>query len=141
MKKTAILTAIVLAIALSANAQQKQKAERLPVYLGAACDKNPTGAVVESALRESIRSSAEYVLAGKPEPGVFLISLACVNAGSEGDGWTAVAYHYGLLVKSDPNVGTALWAPTLGVFTVGRASAQSKGQELFAKFDDGVRKN
>ena len=55
-------------IALCATAQQRQEAERMPVYLIASCNNNPTGEVVESSLRESIRSSSGYVLAEKPEP-------------------------------------------------------------------------
>jgi hypothetical protein len=128
-------------IALCATAQQRQEAERMPVYLIASCNNNPTGEVVESSLRESIRSSSGYVLAEKPEPAVWSISLACVNAGSEGEGWTAVAYHYGLLMKATPEkLGLALWNPTLGVFTVGRDHAQSKGHELFAKFDNDMHR-
>jgi len=143
MKKTATFSmATVLAIALCMSAQQKQESEKVAVYLTASCDKNPTGEVVESSLRESIRSSAGYVLAEKQEPGVFLISLACINAGSEGEGWTAVAYFQGLIVKAQPEMlGTAVWNPTLGVFTVGRDHAQSKGQELFAKFDNEMHKH
>jgi hypothetical protein len=141
MKKTATSMTTVLAIALCMSAQHKQDSEKVAVYLAASCDKNPTGEIVESSLRESIRSSAGYVLAEKQELGVFMISLACINAGSEGEGWTAVGYFQGLIVKTQPEtLGTAVWGPTLGVFTVGRAHAQSKGQELFAKFDNSMHK-
>ncbi len=140
MKKTVTIVT-VLAIALCTTAQ-KHESEKLAVYFDASCDKNPTGEIVESSLRESIRSSSGYVLAEKQEPGVFLISLACINAGSEGEGWTAVGYFHGLIVKTDPErLGTAVWGPALGVFTVGRVHAQSKGQELFAVFDNAVHRH
>ena len=141
MKKIASPILIVFAIVLFATAQQKTGRERLPVYLSATCEANATGAVVESSLRESIRSSTGYVLAEKKDPGIFLITLACVDAGNEGEGWTAVAYHYGLLVGANPEkIGIALWNPALGVFTVGRGKAQSKGQEFFARFDNDVHR-
>jgi len=136
MKRSMLM---VLALVLCATAQQKQE-ERINVYLSGACD-DATGAIVESSLRDSIRSSSGYVLVNKQEAGVFSIALACVNAGQEGEGWTAVGYHYGLIVKPNPEtLGIALWNPTLGVFTVARAHAQSKGQELFAKFDNEVHR-
>lgn len=141
MKKTAASIMIVLVLTLCATAQQKQESKRWPVYLKAACNDNQTGAVVESSLRESIRSSSGYVLTEKQEAGGLFITLACVNAGSAGEGWTAVAYLYGLLVNVNPEkLGLALYSPTAGVFTVGRDHAQSKGQELFAKFDNDMNK-
>jgi hypothetical protein len=132
---------ILLVLSMCVAAQQKQETGKLKVYLAGACNGNPTGAIVESSLRDSILASSGYTLAQEQEAGAFLISLACVNAGSEGEGWTAVGYHYGLIMKASPEkLGMALWNPTLGVFTVGRDHAQSKGQELFAKFDNDVHK-
>lgn len=63
------------------------------MYLSGTCSNNATGAVVESSLRDSIRSSSGYTLVNEQEPGVFSIALACIDAGTEGEGWTAVAYH------------------------------------------------
>jgi hypothetical protein len=135
MKRKALVP-IILVIVLCATAQEKPR-ERINVYLSGRCNDNLTGALVESSLRESIRASSGYTLVDVQEPGSFMISLACVDAGQEGEGWTAVAYDYGLLLKANPeNLGTSLWHPTLGVFTVGRAHAQNKGQELFARFDN-----
>jgi hypothetical protein len=57
--------------------------------------------------------------------------MAYINVGN---GWTAVGYHYGLIVEAKPDIGTALWHPYLGVFSVGPDGAQQKG--LFAKFDN-----
>lgn len=141
MRKAAATTMMFLAITLCAIAQQKQTGERVPVYLStsATCNNNPTGGVVLSSLRESIRSSSGYVLAEKQEPAVFLIQLVCTD-GSEGEGWTAIGYHYGLLMKADPEkLGLSLWNVSLGVVTVGRAHAQSKAQEFFARFDNDLR--
>jgi hypothetical protein len=137
--KRSMSVVIVFALVLLATAQQKQE-ERIDVYLTGSCD-GGTGAVVESSLRDSIRSSSGYALVNEQKPGEFLIALACVDAGAAGEGWTAVAYHYGLLMKATPeSLGTGIWNPTLGVFTVGRAHAQSKGQELFARFDNALHK-
>ena len=139
--KRSIPMLMVLAFVLCATAQEKPR-ERINVYLSGACNDNATGAVVESSLRDSIRSSSGYALVNKQEAGVFCIALTCVNAGQEGAGWTAVGYHYGLIVKASPEtLGIALWNSTLGVLTVGRAHAQSKGQELFAKFDNEVHQH
>lgn len=138
-RSTPVLTVFVFV--LCAIAQQKQE-ERIGVYLSGACNDNATGAVVESSLRNSIRSAAGYALVDEERPGTFHIALACVNAGEQGEGWTAVAYQYGLVMKATPeSLGTGLWNPTLGVFTVGRVHAQSKGQELFAKFDNDLHKH
>ncbi|MGH9511489.1 MAG: hypothetical protein ACRD2U_05075 [Terriglobales bacterium] len=141
MKKSALVS-IMFAVIFCAAAQEKPN-ERINVYLSGsgACTDNPTGAMVESSLRESIRSSSGYALVDVQSPGNFLIALACVDAGEKGEGWTAVAYHYGLLMKATPeSLGTGIWNPTLGVFTVGRAHAQSKGQELFARFDNDLHR-
>ena len=127
---------LVLMLVLYATAQQKPE-ERINVYLAGACD-DPTGAIVESSLRDSIRASSGYTLATEKKPGEFLIGMACVTAG---EGLAAVAYHYGLVMKAtSESLGTGIWNPTLGVFTVGRAHAQSKGQELFARFDNDLHK-
>jgi hypothetical protein len=136
-----VLIPMFLLLALWPSAQERPK-ERINIFLSGRCNDNPTGAIVESSLRESVRASSGYTLVDKAEPGTFLISLACVDAGQEGEGWTAVAYHYGLLMKASPeNLGTSLWNPTLGVFTVGRAHAQNKGQELFARFDNDLHQH
>jgi hypothetical protein len=59
--------------------------------------------------------------------------MACINVG---DGWAVVGYHYGLIVEAKPEkIGTALWHPHLGVFSVGPDGAQLKGRELCARFD------
>jgi len=130
---------IVLAFVLCATAQQKQE-QRINVYLTSSCSSNGTGAVVESSLRDSIRSSSGYALVDVQSPGNFIIAIACVEAGE--DGWTAVAYNYGLLMKASPeSLGTGVWNPTLGVFTVGRAHAQVKGQQLFARFDNDLHRH
>jgi hypothetical protein len=139
--KRSVLVSIILGAILCATSQEKPK-ERINVYLSGSCNDNSTGAMVESSLRESIRSSSGYALVDEQKPGNFVITLACVNAGQEGDGWTAVAYHYGLLMKATPeSLGTGIWNPTLGVFTVGRAHAQSKRQELFARFDNDLHRH
>lgn len=139
--KTSTPVLMVFAVVLCATAQQKQE-EKINVYLSGTCSNNATGAVVESSLRDSIRSSSGYTLVNEQEPGVFSIALACIDAGTEGEGWTAVAYHYGLIVKANPEkIGIALWNPTLGVFTVARVHAQSKGQELFARFDNDLHRH
>jgi hypothetical protein len=143
MKSTIRLTPVVLlVIVISLTAQQqKQETIRLKVFVSGACNDNATGAVVESSLRDSILSSSGYTLVHQQEPGTFLIALACVNAGSESEGWTAVGYHYGLIMKANPEtIGIGLWNPTLGVFTVGHDHARAKGQELFAKFDNAVNR-
>jgi len=132
---------MILVFVLCATAQQKQE-EKINVYLTGSCNNNATGAVVESSLRDSIRSSSGYALVDVQSPGTFYIALACVDAGQQGEGWTAVAYHYGLLMKATPeNLGTSIWHPSLGVFTVGRAHAQVKGQELFARFDNDLHRH
>lgn len=139
--KISVSALMVLACVLCTTAQEKPR-ERINVYLSGACNDNATGAVVESSLRDSIRSSSGYALVDVQSPGNFLIALACVDAGEKGEGWTAVAYHYGLLMKATPeSLGTGIWNPTLGVFTVGRAHAQAKGQELFAKFDNDLHRH
>ncbi len=140
MKRSALVS-IIFTVMLCATAQEKPR-ERINVYLSGSCNDNATGAVVESSLRDSIRSSSGYALVDVQSPGNFLIALACVNAGEQGEGWTAVAYHYGLLMKATPeSLGTGIWNPTLGVFTVGRAHAQAKGQELFARFDNALHQH
>jgi hypothetical protein len=137
MRKITAMLLMLLAIVMCAAGKQNQDSERIKVYLhGGHCDV-PAGAVVESSLRESIRSSSGYALVDKPEAGVFLISLACIDTGER---WVAVGYHYGLLVEAkSEKLGTALWSPTLGVFSVGPDGAQRKGRELFAKFDNDVQ--
>jgi hypothetical protein len=138
MRKAAATLLTILVLVLCAPGKQKQDGERIRVYLhGGHCDV-PTGAVVESSLRDSIRSSSGYALADEEEAGAFLISLACVNVG---EGWAAVGYHYGLIVGAKPEkLGNALWNPTLGVFSVGPDGARRKAQELFAKFDNEVHR-
>jgi hypothetical protein len=139
--KRSIPALMVLAFVLYATAQEKPP-ERINVYLTASCNDNATGAVVESSLRDSIRSSSGYALVDVQSPGNFLIALSCVNAGEQGEGWTAVAYQFGLVMKATPeSLGTSIWNPTLGVFTVGRTHAQSKGQELFARFDNALHRH
>jgi hypothetical protein len=139
--KRSVTLLLVLVFVLYATAQEKPT-ERINVYLTGSCNDNSTGAVVESSLRNSIRSSGGYALVDVHSPGTFLIALACVDAGEAGEGWTAVAYHYGLLVKTTPeSLGTSIWNPALGVFTVGRAHAQAKGQELFARFDNDLHRH
>jgi len=139
--KISVTLSILFALVLYATAQQKQGG-RINVYLIASCNDNGTGAVVESSLRNSIRSSSGYALVDVQSPGNFLIAIVCGEAGKQGEGWTAVAYHYGLLMKATPeSLGTGIWNPTLGVFTVGRAQAQAKGQELFARFDNDLHRH
>jgi hypothetical protein len=130
-----LLLGFILVIATSVAGQQAPA--RMKVYFAGHCNENSTGAVVESSFRESILSSSGYTLTREKEPGTLFIAMACVDAGNQGEGWTAVAYQYGLLTKANPEtLGVAVWNPTLGIFTVGREHAQSKGQELFAKFDN-----
>jgi hypothetical protein len=138
MRKAAALPLTILVLVLCAAGNQNQGSERIKVYLhGGHCDV-PAGAVVESTLRDSIRSSSGYALADEQEAGGFLISLACVDVGN---GWAAVGYHYGLIVGAKPErLGNALWNPTLGVFSVSADGGQRKGRELFAKFDNDVNR-
>lgn len=141
-QRSLLLASIIFFAVLNATAQQHRAEDRMSVYLSAACNDNSTGALVESSLREAIRSSSSYSLVDQEQAGTFLISLVCVNAGQEGEGWTAVGYFYGLLMKANPDrLGLALWGPSGGVFTVGRAHAQSKGQELFARIDNDLHKH
>jgi len=140
MKKS-VPALMVFAFVLCTTAQEKPR-ERINVYLTGSCNDNTTGAVVESSLRDSIRASSGYALVDVQSPGNFLIAIARVDAGAQGEGWTAVAYHYGLLMKAMPeSLGTGIWNPMLGVFTVGRAHAQAKGQELFARFDNDLHRH
>jgi hypothetical protein len=127
---------LILLLLGTATAMAQQTGERLDVFLTSECSDNSTGVIVESSFRESVRASSGYRLAERNEPGVFMIALACVNAGQAGEGWTAVAYSYGMVMKANPEkLGISLWKPTLGVFTVGAPHAESKGKELFARFD------
>jgi len=89
MRRTVIFVTMLLMLMSWSVAQEQEEKEKLKVFLSGRCD-DPAAAVVESSLRESIISSSGYTLVQKQEPGVFLISLACVNAG---EGWVAVGYH------------------------------------------------
>jgi hypothetical protein len=71
MRKVAAMMLAVFAVVLCATGKQKQENERLRVHLSANCDV-PAGEVVESSLRESIRSSSGYVLADEEEAGEYL---------------------------------------------------------------------
>lgn len=119
-------------------ASRIRKTNESRVYLQSSCNDVPAGAVVESSLRESFRASSGYTLVDEQKPGAFLISLACINVG---DGWVAAGYHYGLIVEAKPEkLGSALWNPSLGVFSVGPDAALRKGQQLFAKFDNDLHR-
>ena len=115
-----------------------QVPEKIPVYLGSSCEGNSTGSIVESSFRESVRASSGYRLVDQKEAGVFTVSLACVDAGQPSEGWSAIAYMFGLVMKPTPEGvgGLSIWRPSMGVFTTGAAHAQNKGQELFARFDN-----
>lgn len=128
---------LLLLITTAVTAQEAKSPARMKVYFAGHCNDNATGAVVESSFRESILASSGYELTREKEAGTLIFAMTCVNAGPEGEGWTAVAYQYGLLMKANPeSLGTAVWNPRLGIFTVAREHAQSKGQELFARFDN-----
>ena len=51
----------------------------------------------------------------------------------------AVAFNFGLVVKATPEyLGTAIWNPKFSVSVVPAEAARTKGQEIFAKFDNAV---
>jgi len=70
-------------------------------------------------------------------PGIFEANLTCVK---DGDGRSAMAFTFFLVVKTDPDIGNAAWNPAISVSTVNREYAKDRGQELFSRFDNWVHK-